>query len=257
MRKVCSLFDQAEGLEAQEHLFYLFHLFKGMLSLGDTKLIETLLSKEFFMFTLGALEYDPEVFQNGAGEHGNDSQELPMEAEVQQPQVLKHRSFLQNELKFKQVVNIEDENILDSIHLVYRLTYLKDTAIARFIYDSVLANINQLIYIKSQDIINHIFYNKDILVELLQKMRSQGDLHTKHDAIEFFMEVCQLSKNLQLNARFSYFETINSFNLIEILAETFNIYKPDANTLRAEAYQDKEGLLRYLMQNKELTGGRV
>lgn len=190
VRKVCSLFDQAEGLEAQEHLFYLFHLFKGMLSLGDTKLIETLLSKEFFMFTLGALEYDPEVFQNGAGDHGNDSQELPMEAEVQQPQVLKHRSFLQNELKFKQVVNIEDENVLDSIHLVYRLTYLKDTAIARFIDDSVLANINQLIYIKSQDIINHIFYNKDILVELLQKMRSQGDLHTKHDAIEFFMEVC-------------------------------------------------------------------
>jgi len=45
--------------------------------------------------------------------------------------------------------------------------------------------------------------------------------------------------------------------LIEILAETFNIYKPDANTLRSEAYQDKEGLLRYLMQNKELTGGRV
>lgn len=45
-----------------------------------------------------------------------------------------------------------------------------------------------------------------------------------------------MTKNLQLNARFGYFETINSFNLIEILAETFNIYKPDANTLRAEAF---------------------
>ena len=64
-------------------------------------------------------------------------------------------------------MNITDENILDSIHLAYRLTYLKDTAIARFIDDSVLANINQLIYIKSQDIINHIFYNKEILIELL------------------------------------------------------------------------------------------
>lgn len=56
------------------------------------------------------------------------------------------------------------------------------------------------------------------------------------------MEVCQLSKNLQLNARYSYFETINSFNLIEVLAETFNIYKPDINTLKAEAYQDNESL---------------
>ena len=53
-------------------------------------------------------------------------------------------------------------------------------------------------------------------------------MQTKHDAIEFFMEVCQLSKNLQLGARYTYFETMNSFNLIEILAETFNIYLPDA-----------------------------
>lgn len=69
-------------------------------------------------------------------------------------------------------------------------------------------------------------------------MRSNGDLQVKHDAIEFFMEVCQLSKNLQLGARFSYFETVNSFDLVEILAETFNIYKPDMNTLRAEAFND-------------------
>jgi len=139
-------------------------------------------------------------------------------------------------------VKIEDESILEAIHLVYRLTYLKDTAIARFIDDSVLANINSLIYVKSQDIISHIFMNKDLLVELLHKMRSHGDLQAKHDAIEFFMEVCQLSKNLQLNARFSYFESINSFNLIEILAETFNIYKPNVSTLKAEAFHDDESL---------------
>ena len=67
---------------------------------------------------------------------------------------------------------------------------------ARFIDDSVLSNINSLIYSKSQEIVNYIFYNKDVLIELLHKMRSHEDMQTKHDAIEFFMEVCQLSKNL-------------------------------------------------------------
>jgi len=57
-------------------------------------------------------------------------------------------------------------------------------------------------------------------------MRS-NDMQIKHDAIEFFMEVCQMSKNMQMGARFSFFETLSSFNLIEILAETFNIYYPD------------------------------
>jgi len=34
----------------------MFHFFKALLSLNDTKLLETLLSKDFYMLTLGALE---------------------------------------------------------------------------------------------------------------------------------------------------------------------------------------------------------
>jgi hypothetical protein len=61
---------------------------------------------------------------------------------------------------------------------------------ARFIDDSVLANINSIICQKSQEIVNHIFYTKEILNELLVKMRSNENVMEKHDAIEFFMEVC-------------------------------------------------------------------
>ena len=66
------------------------------------------------------------------------------------------------------------------------------------------------------------------------------------------MEVCQLSKNLQLGARFSYFETVNSFDLVEILAETFNIYKPDIHTLKAEAYDDTNTLIEILNKSGDL-----
>lgn len=62
------------------------------------------------------------------------------------------------------------------------------------------------------------------------------------------MEVCQMSKNMQMGARFSVFETINSFSLIEILAETFNIYYPDIGTLKYEAFAETEGLVEYLLQ---------
>jgi hypothetical protein len=44
---------------------------------------------------------------------------------------------------------------------------------------------------------------------------------------------------------------MNSFNLIEILAETFNIYVPDAITLKAEAAKNTTELVNYLMQAKE------
>jgi hypothetical protein len=69
------------------------------------------------------------------------------------PGSLRHRDFLTNEAKFKQIVQIDSDQILNQIHLVYRLNYLKDTAIARFVDDSVLQNINSLVYINSSDII--------------------------------------------------------------------------------------------------------
>lgn len=37
------IFEKAEELENQDSLFLMFHFFKGALSLGDSKLIETLL----------------------------------------------------------------------------------------------------------------------------------------------------------------------------------------------------------------------
>ena len=103
----------------------------------------------------------------------------------------------------------------------------------------------------SQDIVNHIFGNKEILSDLLKKMRSP-DMETKHDAIDFFMEVCQMSKNMQFGQRSNIFDTITSVNLIEILAETLNIYYPDSDTLKCDALQDSEGLTQYLLKtNKE------
>ena len=205
-----------------------------MISLGDSKLIETLMLKDFYLDTFGALEYDPDIYK-----HGGVKEEVasPASNPGSQSIALAHRDFLVNKARFKTIVQITSEQILDSIHLVYRLNYLKDTAIARFVDDSVLSNINSLIYVHSQDIANHIFHNKDILQELLQKMRST-EMHAKHDAIEFFMEVCQMSKSMQMGQRFSFFESLSqsSTNLIEILAESFYVYYPDENTLRYEAF---------------------
>lgn len=45
-----------EELHNIETLVNLFFIYKSMLSLGDTKLIETMLSQEYYLDTFGALE---------------------------------------------------------------------------------------------------------------------------------------------------------------------------------------------------------
>lgn len=65
LRRLKDIFGHMEDLENYEELFNLFYIHKYMLSLGDTRLIETLLSNDFYMETFGALEYDPELL-NGS-----------------------------------------------------------------------------------------------------------------------------------------------------------------------------------------------
>lgn len=45
------------------------------------------------------------------------------------------REFLETRVKFREAVDINKPKVLASIHLTYRLQYLKDTAMARFIDD--------------------------------------------------------------------------------------------------------------------------
>jgi hypothetical protein len=61
LRKLHDLIDKAEDLSNYDALFNIFFIYKYMISLGDSKLIETLMSKDFFLDTFAALEYDPEL----------------------------------------------------------------------------------------------------------------------------------------------------------------------------------------------------
>lgn len=69
--KLGELFDEieTESLKANkdmvdEHLLCLFYIYKGLISLNDNRLLETLMSNKFFMQTFGALEWDPDALQS-------------------------------------------------------------------------------------------------------------------------------------------------------------------------------------------------
>jgi len=57
---------------------------------------------------------------------------------------IRHREFLTQKVKFKKVIDIDDEAIVERIHMNYRLIYLKDTAMARFIEDTAVSTLNRV-----------------------------------------------------------------------------------------------------------------
>ena len=95
LKKLHELIDKAEDLQNYDVLFNIFYIYKNMISLGDSKLIETLVSKDFYLDTFAALEYDPDIYKQCA----------TLKEDLSPSTVaLAHRDFLVNKAKFKTIV---------------------------------------------------------------------------------------------------------------------------------------------------------
>lgn len=68
--KLGELFEEIENESIRankdivdEHLLWFFCIYKGLISLNDNRLLETLMSNKFYLQTFGALEWDPDALQ--------------------------------------------------------------------------------------------------------------------------------------------------------------------------------------------------
>ena len=64
-----------------------------------------------------------------------------------------HRQYFKNIVKFKNPLNIKNQEILNKIKQNLRLTYLRDTALTRLLEDNAVKTINTILQFKHNDII--------------------------------------------------------------------------------------------------------
>lgn len=105
--KLVQLFRTCEDLENLECLRLIFKIVKGIISLNDGLIFDIIFSDDYIMDIVGALEYDPDATN-----------------------FHKHRTFLKDQVNFKEAVPIRDPVILSKIHQTYRIGYIKVSHIA-------------------------------------------------------------------------------------------------------------------------------
>jgi len=111
---------------AIENINLISNIIKNILILSDKSLLEVLLNDENYLTIFGALEYDFETYK-----------------------IVPHRKYFTEIVKFKNLLDIKNKEILNKIHLNHRLSYLKDTAICRFIEENTLKIINSMIQLNN------------------------------------------------------------------------------------------------------------
>ena len=195
LKKLKQLFQDLEDLESEEDLKKMFLVFKALLNVSDMKLLETLLSEAYYQTTFGVLEYNTEI----STKH----------------EETKHRAFLKDKAKFKNFMLLTDSEVIDKIHLNYRLAYLKDTALATGLDEANIQTIANLMSSNNSDVIQNMLLSQENISQIFEKLKSD-DIDIRTESINFLSEIFTISKNLQVQGRLnllSSFKSIEEFNL--------------------------------------------
>ena len=201
-----------------ENIIYIFTIFKNLILLGNKELIEILLDDECYLITFGALEYDFDVFK-----------------------IVPHRKYFKDVVKFKNPLNIDDEDILQKINLNLRLTYLRDTVLARSIDSNTIKTINFIIQLNNNDIIQ-FFIDEEKYLDLLCKQLQDNNLLVQRDAFQLFFELINCSKDIY-QTRIVFNETLFEIGVLHVLTQNLEKISSNNNNYFLDNLSKKESFL--------------
>ncbi|KAK5579034.1 hypothetical protein RB653_008712 [Dictyostelium firmibasis] len=199
VKSLLDLFDEVEKSgEGGVHLFQIFNIFKNLILFNDTSILEVILSEDYLVRVMGALEYDPEISENNR---------------------IKHREFLNQQVVFKQVIKFPSKSLIGTIHQTFRIQYLKDVVLPRVLDDVTFSSLNSLIYFNNIDIVSQIQNDSDFLENLFSQIqKSEKNSEERKDLISFLQDLCNLAKGLQIQSKSTFFTVVVSLGLFKTLS---------------------------------------
>jgi len=212
LKKLVDLFHTVEELESLPELHKLFEIFKRLVMLNSSNLLQQIFSKEYVFDVMGALEYDPEAKQK-----------------------LNHREYLKQHVKFKEVIPFNNPELVERIHQTFRMQYMKDVVLPRCLDELTFATINSLIYVNNVEIVSKIMADKKFLSRLFVKMRAPTTTAEEMmDLIRFTQELCELAKNLEQKDKSEVYQTLDNKGLFHVLYRTLSMENPKLRMISVE-----------------------
>ncbi|KAJ2993657.1 Platinum sensitivity protein [Globomyces sp. JEL0801] len=132
----------------------------------------------------------------------------------------RYREYFANDVKFKQVIPITNEDVVTKIQQVYRATYMKDVALARNLEDSTFSALNSLIYYNHGEILSYI-QSDNYMSELFKILENQEVEKQKlKDTIRFFNELCVIVRPFQKETRVAFYRALANGGILKIFQKT-------------------------------------
>ncbi|XP_014219208.1 serine/threonine-protein phosphatase 4 regulatory subunit 3 [Copidosoma floridanum] len=203
IKKLLNLFHTCEDLGNMDGLHHLYDIFKNIFLLNKNALFEVMFSDDTIFDVVGCLEYEPSL-----------------------PQPKKHRLYLQQLAKFKQVIPITNAELLAKIHQTYRVQYIQDCVLpAPSVFeDNMLTTLSSFIFFNKVEIVTLIQDDEKFLTELFRQLTDENTPDSKRrDLVLFLKEFCNFSQNLQPQGKEAFYKTLTALGILSALEITLGI----------------------------------
>ncbi|KAG0318593.1 Platinum sensitivity protein [Linnemannia gamsii] len=193
--KLFPILETCEDLDNYADLHILHDIMLGIVMLNDIAIIQHILKDEIILNCVAMLQYDSEL--------GESKEE--------------YREFLSRRSKFKQIVPINDPEVEQKIHQVFRLQYLRDTVLAQYMDESLSSILGSLIFFHNIDIVNYIHGDRAFLRDLFGILDDESEtIDRKRDVILFTQQFCSIAKATQLPTRVGLYRTLSQTGLFHV-----------------------------------------
>lgn len=216
IKMFAELFHMCEDLENTEGLHHLFEIVKTLFLLDKNFLYDTMFSETNIMDILGCLEYDPTK---------------------KEPQ--RYRKFLKDNVKFREVIPINNPELLAKIHQTYQVQYIMDIVLPTptVFEENMLPSLNSFLIFSKFEIVSIVQEDNKFLEDFFLHLGDEdASLERKCQLVQFLKELCSLAQPMQHVSREEFFKALTNHNLLPALEVLLAMEEPSIRTTAIEIF---------------------
>ncbi|SCU98329.1 LAMI_0F14136g1_1 [Lachancea mirantina] len=196
------VFQKAEQNHKHRSLILLSSIVKTLFLYNQRQILEEMVTSENIIGVAGILEYDLEYPDRKAN----------------------HREYLQRSgFHFKEVVPLKSEEMKNIIKKAFRLQFLKDVVLVRFLDDHTFNLISDVILDFQACIID--FIQRDSFLTRLFALYTDTSvpLESKRDGIRMLHQCVQIAQNIDSLDKSKFFRTLVRSGFFDVIEYAFNV----------------------------------
>ncbi|XP_008824721.2 protein PPP4R3C-like, partial [Nannospalax galili] len=204
IKKLLKLFHTCENQQDTEGLHYLYTIVRGILFLNKISLFNIMFSDECIMDVVGCLEYNPDLAQP-----------------------IRHREFLTQTVKFKEVIPITHFELRQKIHQTYRIQYINDILLPTpcIFEENLLSDLKSFIFFNKMEIVTMLQEDERFLSDVLAQLQDDTiDVDRRRDLFLFFKEFCAFSHTLESEKKDALLKILINLGIMPLLKAVLRMH---------------------------------